>query len=137
MQWLGSSLVAMGRLRFTKFCWGRKHVNIIMKPTNSPTQGQPNPKKIRLKVAFGPLFPTAKYFFGGLGLVLYRKQTARNQTQPNSPQTPFCCQPWCIRRCHPYARKYAQRAEGRHAKRFLCRNTTRRTSHRALRAWCN
>ena len=34
-----------------------------MKPTNSPTQGQPNPRKIRLKVAFGPLFPTAKYFF--------------------------------------------------------------------------
>ena len=33
-----------------------------MKPTNSPTQGQPNPRKIRLKVAFGPLFPTANNF---------------------------------------------------------------------------
>ena len=36
-----------------------------MKPTNSPTQGQqPNPRKIRLKAAFGPLFfsPTAKDF---------------------------------------------------------------------------
>ena len=34
------------------------HINIIMKPTNPPTQGQPNPRKIGLKVAFGPLFPT-------------------------------------------------------------------------------
>ena len=38
--------------------------NIIMKPTNSPTQGQPNPRKI--KVAFwATFFPTAKYFFVG------------------------------------------------------------------------
>ena len=37
---------------------------------NSPTQGQPNPWKIRWKVAFAPLFPTA-IFFRGLGLVLY------------------------------------------------------------------
>ena len=33
-----------------------------MKPTNFPTQGQPNPGKIGLKVAFGPLFPTASIF---------------------------------------------------------------------------
>ena len=66
-------------------------VNIIMKPTNSPTQGQPNPTKIRLKVAFGPLFPT-EMTFRGLGLVLYRKQTSRNLlvTQSNSPQPPQC-----------------------------------------------
>ena len=38
------------------------------KPTNSPTQGQPNPRKKRLKVAFGPLFPTAKQFFVGWNL---------------------------------------------------------------------
>ena len=36
-----------------------------MKPTNSPTQGQPNPTKNRLKVAIGPLFPTANIFFVG------------------------------------------------------------------------
>ena len=48
----------IGCLRCTKFCWVRKHINIITKPSNSPTQGQPNPIKIRLKVAFGPLFPT-------------------------------------------------------------------------------
>ena len=38
---------------------------IIMKPTNTPTQGQPNPRKIWFKVEFGPLFPTAKHFFVG------------------------------------------------------------------------
>ena len=36
-----------------------------MDPTHFPTQGQPNPRTTRLKVAFGPLFPTAKYFFVG------------------------------------------------------------------------
>ena len=35
---------------------------IIMKSTNPPTQGQPNPRKIRLQVAFGPLFPTENIF---------------------------------------------------------------------------
>ena len=29
------------------------------------TQDKPNPRKIRLKVAFGLLFPTGKYFFVG------------------------------------------------------------------------
>ena len=34
-----------------------------IKPTNTPTQGQPNPRKIRLKVAFwAPLFSTANDF---------------------------------------------------------------------------
>ena len=33
-----------------------KHINITMKPTNSPTQGQPNTRKPRLKVALGPRF---------------------------------------------------------------------------------
>ena len=42
----------------------------IMKPTNSPTQGQPNPKNNRLKVEFGPLFPTAKQFLvGGIDFI--------------------------------------------------------------------
>ena len=30
--------------------------------TKSPTQGQPNPRKNRLKVAFGPRFPTVNIF---------------------------------------------------------------------------
>ena len=34
-----------GCKRFTKFSWVGKHVYIIMKPTNSPTQDQPNSSK--------------------------------------------------------------------------------------------
>ena len=30
---------------FTKVCWVGKHLSITMKPTNSPTQGQTQPKK--------------------------------------------------------------------------------------------
>ena len=41
-----------------------------------PTQ----PKKTRLKAASGPLFPTDFFCFRGFGLVLFRKQTARNLT---------------------------------------------------------
>ena len=53
-------------LRFPKCCWVGKHVNIITKPTNSPTQGQPNPiLGHKLKVAFGPLFSHSNYFFVG------------------------------------------------------------------------
>ena len=41
-----------------------------MKPTNSPTPGQPNQRKNRLKVEFwGP----QQILFRGLGLILYRK----------------------------------------------------------------
>ena len=77
-----------GVLRFAKFCWVGKHINVIMKPTNSPTQ----PKKscCRLKIAFGPLFPTANIFsWVKIGFTYGRKQTTRNRTQPNSPQTPY------------------------------------------------
>ena len=35
----------IGCLRFTKFCWVGKYIDIIMQPTNSPTKGQPNPGK--------------------------------------------------------------------------------------------
>ena len=55
----------LGCLRYTRLCWVRKHVNATMKPTNSPTQGQPNPRKIRLKVAFWAAFSHRKYFFVG------------------------------------------------------------------------
>ena len=40
--------------------------NFVMKPRNSPTQGKPNPSKIRLKVGFGPLFPLLRMFFFGV-----------------------------------------------------------------------
>ena len=42
---------------------GWKQHEIVMKPSNSPTQGQPNQRKIKLKEAFGPLFPTAFFLF--------------------------------------------------------------------------
>ena len=68
-------------LRFTKILlsWKTYLVSMIMKPTNSPTQGQPNPRKNRFKVAFWTTF-SQQIFFRGLGLVLYRKQTTRNPT---------------------------------------------------------
>ena len=60
-----SSVTGCLRL-FTKLCWAGNNVNIIMKPFNSPTQGQPNPRKNRLKVAIGAAtFSHSKYFFVG------------------------------------------------------------------------
>ena len=44
----------------------------VMKPHNSPTTDQPDPKE---KLIF---FPRQMLFFGGLRLVLHRKQTTRN-----------------------------------------------------------
>ena len=86
-----SGIRVFALLLYTKLGWVGKHINIITKPTNPPTQGQPNPRKIRLKVAFGPPFAAAT-FFRGLGFISYRKQTARNPTQPNSlhPLTSEC-----------------------------------------------
>ena len=81
-------IISLGCFRFIKICWAGNHINISMKPTNSPTQGQHNPKKIRLKWHLGHFFPQ-QIFFRGLGLILYRKQTTRNPTKQNSPQTPY------------------------------------------------
>ena len=52
-----------------------------MKPPNSPTQGQPNPRKIRVKVAFGPRFPTADNF-SWVGIDFMQVFRLR-ETQPN------------------------------------------------------
>ena len=53
-----------------------------MKP-NSPTHGQPNPRKNRLKVAFGPLFPAANIFLW-VGIDFIPGTGSRLQeTQPN------------------------------------------------------
>ena len=49
--------------KHTKFCWVGKHVNIMTKPTNSPTQGQPNPRKKYVKSGIWATFlPTTNYF---------------------------------------------------------------------------
>ena len=74
---------------------------IVMKPTNSPTQGHPNLRKKGLKIKSGvwATFSHIKYFFVGRDW-FYRKQTTRNPTQPNSPQT----------RCYATQRCYNRRA---------------------------
>ena len=46
-----------------------------IKPTKFPSQGQPNPRKIGVKVRIGFIYETD-----------YKK----TPTQRNSPQTPYC-----------------------------------------------
>ena len=49
---------------FPKICWVGKHVSIAAKPTNFRTQGQPNPRKFRLKSGIlGHFFPQRFFFF--------------------------------------------------------------------------
>ena len=73
-------------------CWVGKYINIIMKPTQLPNPRPTQPQKNQVKSGIlGHFFPQ-QIFFRGLGLVLYRKQTTRNPTQPNSPQTPITYQ---------------------------------------------
>ena len=66
-----------------------------MNPTKSPTQGQPDPRKISLKVAFGPLFSHCKYFFVGWDWLCVGKRL--QETQPNQYfriQTPYYNHPF-------------------------------------------
>ena len=67
----------------SKTCKYYYETDQLLNPRPAQLQG-----KYRLKVAFGPLFFPQHACFRGLGLVLYRKQTTRNVTQPSSPQTP-------------------------------------------------
>ena len=86
---------------------GWKTHNNIMKPTNSPTQGQPNPRKIRLKVALGPLFPTANYIsWVGIDFIQetgYKKPnpinfSRKNPNQPtNQPTNQSFDRPSCLK----------------------------------------
>ena len=65
--WQGCPLVYFSlRVLITVFAIYQNHVglenmqnNNVVKSTNPPTLGQPNPGTFRLNVAFGPLFPTA------------------------------------------------------------------------------
>ena len=53
-----------------------------MKPSNSQTQSQTNPRKNRLKVAFGPPFPTANNFsWIGIGFILEIEYKKPNPTK--------------------------------------------------------
>ena len=57
-------------------------LSIIMKPSNSQTQSQTNPRKNRLKVAFGPPFPTANNFsWIGIGFILEIEYKKPNPTK--------------------------------------------------------
>ena len=43
---ISNATLLLGWSRFTYFCWVGKHINIVMKPTNSPTNPKPTePKK--------------------------------------------------------------------------------------------
>ena len=74
---------AIGCLRFTILCWVGKHANIIMKPTNSPTQGQPKPKKYLVKSGiWATVFPQEGNFsWVGIGFV-QDNNTARSLSHP-------------------------------------------------------
>ena len=58
-------------LGFHKKCY-------FMKPTNFPTQGQPNPRKIMDKGGIWATFCPRQIISHELGLILYRKHTTRN-----------------------------------------------------------
>ena len=58
---------------------------MIVKPTNSPTQGQSNPRKIRFKVTFGATFSHSKYFFVGWEWFYVGNKSTRN---PNPTKFP-------------------------------------------------
>ena len=67
---------------------GWKTYKYIMKPANSPTQGQPNPRKNRLKAAFGPLFSHSKQFFVGWDWFYIGNRLQETQPNRNSPEAP-------------------------------------------------
>ena len=61
-------------LRFYQTILGWKtYAHIIMKLTNSPTQGQPNPQKKRLKSGIWATFSNCKHFFVGCDCFYNRK----------------------------------------------------------------
>ena len=61
---------------------GRKAYEYYVKPTNSPTQGQPNPRKIRLKAAFEPTFSHSRIFLF-VGWDRCNTGNGLQETQPN------------------------------------------------------
>ena len=83
----------LASLPFTKFCWVGQHIN----NTTYETGELPNPRPTQLKeklycrwhFGISGHFFLQQMIFRGLGSISYRKQTTRNPTQPNSPQTPY------------------------------------------------
>ena len=62
---------------------------MIMKPTNSPAQGQPNRQKNSLKVAFWAAFSHSKYFFVGWDWFYIGNRLQETQLNQKSPQNPY------------------------------------------------
>ena len=81
-------LLSVGVITIYQIIWVGKHVNAIMKPTNSPPQPK---KKLVQSHTWATFFHTAsKFSWVRLALVLDGKQTTRNPTQSDSRQTADC-----------------------------------------------
>ena len=81
----------LGCLRFTKLCWGWKTYKHYYETDelSNPRPTKPKKKKVKGGIWATLFFAHRIFFFGGLGLLLYRKQSTRIPTQPNSWQTPW------------------------------------------------
>ena len=64
----------------TLLCWKTCKI-LVWKPTNPPTQGQPNPRRNRLKSGIRATFSHSKYFF--LGWDWFYTRNRLQETQPN------------------------------------------------------
>ena len=73
-----------GDSRLTVLCWVGNNINMIMKPLRTPQpRANPTQEKNRLKVAFGPLLPTAKSIFRGVGIdFISEKKTDYRKPNP-------------------------------------------------------
>ena len=74
-------MFAIYQILFGKHVLG---VNISMKPTNSPSQGQRNPRKTRFPSGIWASFFAQQFCFRGLGLVLYQEADKK----PNPTEIP-------------------------------------------------
>ena len=68
--------------------WGWKTYKYYYETDEFPNPRPTQPTKKMVESGIWATFSHGKYFVRGLGLVLYRKQTTRNPTQPNYSQTP-------------------------------------------------
>ena len=94
---LGCLRLLVRCLLFTKLCWVGKYIpgKFYYETDNSPTQGELNPRKNRLKVTFGPLFFPQHFFFffgfwflwGGIDFILGSRvqEAQRNQIVRKHP----------------------------------------------------
>ena len=85
-----NAITILGCLRcYTKLCWAGNAHKCYYETDELPNPRPTQPKKNWVKSGVWATFSHSKRVFRGLGLVLYRKRTTRNLTQPNSLQTPY------------------------------------------------